>query len=138
MKGEYQFSLENIHEAAYWFWKQLGDHKVVALYGHMGAGKTSFVRALCDVRKVTDPVSSPTFSLVNEYLLPNGERIYHMDLYRISDEEEAIQAGIEDVLFSGAVCFVEWPEKAPDIFPEHHLKLQFRVNTDQSRTIKLL
>jgi tRNA threonylcarbamoyladenosine biosynthesis protein TsaE len=138
MKGEYRFSLENIHDAASWFWEQMGDHKVVALYGHMGAGKTSFVHALCDVKKVTDPVSSPTFSLVNEYLVPGGERIYHLDLYRIRDEEEAIQAGIEDVLFSGSVCFVEWPEKAPDIFPDDHLKLQFIVNPDQSRTIKLL
>jgi tRNA threonylcarbamoyladenosine biosynthesis protein TsaE len=75
---------------------------------------------------------------VNEYLVPGGERIYHMDLYRIRDEEEAMQAGIEDVLFSGSVCFVEWPEKAPDIFPDDHLKLQFTVNTDQTRTIKLL
>ncbi len=138
MKGEYQFNLENIHDAATWFWDQIGDVRVIAMHGHMGAGKTSFVHALCDVRQVTDPVISPTFSLVNEYLVPGGEKIYHIDLYRIKDEEEAIQAGIEDVLYSGAVCFVEWPEKAPDIFPPGSLEVRLSVNPDQSRTIKLL
>jgi tRNA threonylcarbamoyladenosine biosynthesis protein TsaE len=112
MKAEYQFKLENINDAARWFWEQIGDHSVIAMYGHMGAGKTSFVHALCDVKLVTDPVSSPTFSLINEYLLPGGGKIFHIDLYRIKDEEEAIQAGIEDVLYSGIVGFVEWPEKA--------------------------
>lgn len=138
MKKEYRFSLGNIQDAARWFWEQMGDNRVVAIRGHMGAGKTSFVHALCDVKKVADPVSSPTFSLVNEYLLPGGEKIFHIDLYRIRDEEEAIQAGIEDVLFSGSVCFVEWPEKAPGIFPENHLNVEISVNPDQSRTIKLL
>lgn len=138
MKGEYRFSLENIHEAATWFWDKIGDSSVIAMHGHMGAGKTSFVHALCDVKRVTDPVSSPTFSLVNEYLVPGGEKIYHIDLYRIRDGEEAIQAGIEDVLYSGAVCFVEWPEKAPEIFPPGSLEVRLSVNPDQSRTIKLL
>jgi tRNA threonylcarbamoyladenosine biosynthesis protein TsaE len=138
MKGEYLFNLENIDDAARWFWEQLGDRKVIAMHGHMGTGKTSFVHALCDVKQVTDPVSSPTFSLVNEYLVPGGDKIYHIDLYRIKDEEEAIQAGIEDVLYSGIVCFVEWPEKAPAIFPPGSLEVQLSVNPDQSRTIKLL
>ncbi len=138
MKGEYQFSLDNIQDAARWFWEKTADHKVVAMHGHMGAGKTSFVHALCDVKDIKDPVSSPTFSLINEYLAPGGEKIYHIDLYRIRDEDEAIQAGIEDVLYSGSVCFVEWPEKAPDIFPPGTLDVQLFVNPDQSRTIKLL
>ncbi|HLO82246.1 MAG TPA: tRNA (adenosine(37)-N6)-threonylcarbamoyltransferase complex ATPase subunit type 1 TsaE [Chitinophagaceae bacterium] len=138
MKGEYQFSLDHIHDAAHWFWDQMADHKVVALHGHMGAGKTSFVHALCDVINIKDPVSSPTFSLINEYLVPGGEKIFHIDLYRIKDEEEAIQAGIEDVLYSGSVCFVEWPEKAPAIFPTGTLEIRLFVNPDQSRTIKLL
>jgi tRNA threonylcarbamoyladenosine biosynthesis protein TsaE len=138
MKGEYQFNLGNIHDAASWFWDQIGDSRVIAIHGHMGAGKTSFVHALCDVKHVADPVSSPTFSLVNEYAVPGGEKIYHIDLYRIKDGEEAIQAGIEDVLYSGAVCFVEWPEKAPDIFPPDRLEVRLSVNPDQSRTIKLL
>jgi tRNA threonylcarbamoyladenosine biosynthesis protein TsaE len=138
MKGEYQFSLDKIQDAARWFWDQVADRKVVAMYGHMGAGKTSFVHALCDVINIKDPVSSPTFSLINEYLVPGGEKIFHIDLYRIRDEEEAIQAGIEDVLYSGSVCFVEWPEKAPGIFPPGTLEVKLLVNPDQSRTIKLL
>jgi tRNA threonylcarbamoyladenosine biosynthesis protein TsaE len=134
----YDFTLGNIHEAARWFWNSLGAHKVVALHGPMGAGKTSFVHALCDVKGVTDPVSSPTFSLVNEYREPGGGNIYHIDLYRIKDEEEALQAGIEDILFSGSICFVEWPDKAPGIFPPDTLEVALVVNDDQSRTIKLL
>jgi tRNA threonylcarbamoyladenosine biosynthesis protein TsaE len=138
MKGEYQFDLGHIHDAARWFWEQVGDHKVIAMHGHMGAGKTSFIHALCDVKQVTDPVSSPTFSLINEYQVPGEGKIYHIDLYRIRDEEEAVQAGIEDVLYSGIVSFVEWPEKAPGIFPTDSLDVQLSVNPDQSRTIKLL
>jgi tRNA threonylcarbamoyladenosine biosynthesis protein TsaE len=138
MNGEYQFNLGNIHDAARWFWDRIGDGRVIAMHGHMGAGKTSFVHALCDVKQVTDPVSSPTFSLVNEYAVPGGEKIYHIDLYRIKDGEEAIQAGIEDVLYSGAICFVEWPERATDIFPPDSLEVRLSVNPDQSRTIKLL
>jgi tRNA threonylcarbamoyladenosine biosynthesis protein TsaE len=134
----YEFTLGTIHEAAKWFWREVGEHAVVAIHGPMGAGKTSFVHALCDVKGVCDPVSSPTFSLVNEYLDPAGEKIYHIDLYRIKDEEEAVQAGIEDILFSGFACFVEWPEKAPGIFPPKTVEAELKVNEDQSRTIKLL
>ncbi len=138
MERLYRFGLENIHEAAQWFWDQVGDKPVVALQGPMGAGKTSFVHALCDLKHVKDPVTSPTFSLVNEYLLPDGQKIYHMDLYRLRDDEEAMQAGIEDILYSGACCFVEWPEKARGIFPPATLSAQLGVNDDQSRTIQLL
>lgn len=134
----FEFGLGNIREAAIWFWNVVGDHRVVALHGQMGAGKTSFVHALCDVKGVQDAVTSPTFSLVNEYLDSQGSKIYHLDLYRIRDEEEALQAGIEDILYSGASCFVEWPEKAPGIFPPDTLKAALTVNEDQSRTIKLL
>lgn len=134
----YEFTLGTIHEAAKWFWSEVGKHTVVAIHGPMGAGKTSFVHALCDVKGVRDPVSSPTFSLVNEYLDPAGEKIYHIDLYRIKDEEEALLAGIEDILFSGSSCFVEWPEKAPGIFPPETVQAELWVNDDQSRTIKLL
>lgn len=134
----YEFTLDNIHEAAKWFWSKLGEHTVVAIQGPMGAGKTSFVHALCDVKGVRDPVSSPTFSLVNEYLDPSGGKIYHIDLYRIKDEEEALHAGIEDILYSGSSCFVEWPEKARGIFPPNTVEAELRVNDDQSRTIKLL
>ena len=107
-----------------------------------GCGETTFIHALCECKHVSTPVGSPTFSLVNEYVYTGaeGERtIFHIDLYRLKDEEEAVQAGIEDCIYSGALCFVEWPERAPGIFPEdtihvfmeskedglHHIKLRF-------------
>lgn len=131
------FTLDNIGEAAQWFWSNTGDHTVFALHGQMGAGKTTFVRELCRVKRVTDVVTSPSFSLINEYRLPDGGSIFHMDLYRIRDEEEARQAGIEDVLYSGSASFVEWPEKAPGIFPPGTLRVWLEVMPDNSRRIKL-
>ena len=83
----------------------------------MGSGKTTLIHAICDEKGVSSPVSSPTFALINEYSAANGS-IYHIDLYRLNDEEEAVRAGVEDVLYSGKTCLVEWPEKAPSIFPE--------------------
>ena len=79
----------------------------------MGSGKTTFIHALCDVLGVTDAVGSPTFSIINQYQMADGQTLYHLDLYRINDDEEAVQAGIEEVLYSGDYCMVEWPEKIP-------------------------
>jgi tRNA threonylcarbamoyladenosine biosynthesis protein TsaE len=131
------FTLENISEAAQWFWSAIGEHNVIAFHGQMGAGKTTFIKELCRAKKVTDVVTSPSFSLVNEYRMPGGGSIFHIDLYRIRDEEEARQAGIEDVLYSGSPCFVEWPEKAPGIFPPNTLGVYLDAMPDGSRRIKL-
>lgn len=131
------FRLENIGEAAQWFWSNAGNHTVFAFHGHMGAGKTTFIKTLCRVKGVSDVVTSPSFSLINEYRLPDGGSIFHIDLYRIRDEEEARLAGIEDVLYSGSVSFVEWPEKAPEIFPPGTLRMYLDVMPDKSRRIKL-
>jgi len=133
----FRYELPAIREAGLWLWKAMGGHRVVALHGQMGAGKTSLVYAICEMLGVSDAVSSPTFSLINEYELPGEGQIVHIDLYRIRDEEEAVQAGMEDVLYSGAWCFVEWPERAPGIFPEDTLHVTLLVNDDQSRTIRL-
>jgi tRNA threonylcarbamoyladenosine biosynthesis protein TsaE len=103
----------------------------------MGAGKTTFIKELCRVKGVSDVVTSPSFSLINEYRLPDGGSIFHIDLYRIRDEEEARQAGIEDVLYAGSVSFVEWPGKAPEIFPPGTLNMYLDVLPDKSRRIKL-
>jgi tRNA threonylcarbamoyladenosine biosynthesis protein TsaE len=94
----------------------LGDCRVVALYGPMGAGKTTLVHAFCDVLGVADAVGSPTFAIINEYDYSGGA-IFHIDCYRLKDEAEAIDAGVEDCLFSGEWCFVEWPERIPHLFP---------------------
>ena len=131
------FSLQNISEAAQWFWSVTGNHSVVAFHGQMGAGKTTFIKALCTIKGITDVVTSPSFSLINEYRLPDGGSIFHIDLYRIRDEEEARQAGIEDVLYSSSVGLVEWPEKAPGIFPPETLEVYLDVMPDGSRRIKL-
>lgn len=135
--GSIHYRIDEIAKAASWLWEQLQKNRVVALHGPMGAGKTTLVHALCVQVGVADPVSSPTFSLINEYMLPGGEQIYHIDLYRIRDEQEALDAGMEDALFSGAYCIVEWPEKAPGIFPAETVHVTITVNEDYSRTIKL-
>ncbi|HYF31866.1 MAG TPA: tRNA (adenosine(37)-N6)-threonylcarbamoyltransferase complex ATPase subunit type 1 TsaE [Chitinophagaceae bacterium] len=110
------FHLEDIAEAADNFWLAAGPQRVIAFHGAMGAGKTTFIHALCKAKQVTSPVSSPTFSIINEYAYPGGV-LYHIDLYRLQQEEEAFSAGVEDCLYSGNICLVEWAEKAPSLFP---------------------
>lgn len=121
---EWTFSTEKINDVAKSFWDAVGSRKVIAFHGEMGAGKTTFIHALCDVKGVKDVVGSPTFSIINEYIA-NGEngsqKIYHIDLYRLKDEEEAIQAGVEDCLYSDHICLVEWPDKAAALFPPETL-----------------
>ena len=134
------FLLDDIHEVAAAFWKNAGAATVFAFHGQMGAGKTTFIHALCDIKGVKDTVGSPTFSLVNEYLYEeNGKRqkLFHIDLYRLKDEEEATRAGIEDCLYSGSICLVEWPEKAPGIFPEHTLHIFIDVLDAQRRRLRI-
>ena len=114
---ELNFTLEQIESAANELLDVFEHRKVFAFHGHMGAGKTTFITVLCRLKGVTGTVSSPTFSIINQYDA-SGKTVYHMDLYRLKDNEEAIQAGVEDVLYSGETCFVEWPERAPEIFPD--------------------
>lgn len=137
---EWSFSLDNINNVAKEFWKTAADRKVVAFHGQMGAGKTTFIHALCDVKGVRDTVSSPTFSIINEYGYDcEGTKkiLFHIDLYRLKDRQEAVQAGVEDCLSSGYVCLVEWPEKAPGIFPEDTLNVFITLINDTTRLVKL-
>jgi tRNA threonylcarbamoyladenosine biosynthesis protein TsaE len=128
------FELKNISQAAKSFWEQSENRKIFAFNGEMGSGKTTFIHALCVEKKVAGRVGSPTFSIINEYGFGHG-KIFHIDLYRVKDEEEAIRAGVEDCLYSGEICFVEWPGKARDIFPEETLNLYLEVVSEYVRKI---
>jgi tRNA threonylcarbamoyladenosine biosynthesis protein TsaE len=134
------FTLNTIQETASQFWKAVGEHKVFAFHGLMGAGKTTFINALCDAKGVKDVVGSPTFSIINEYVYDcSGTRrpLFHMDLYRLNSEEEAQRAGVEDALYSGHLCLVEWPEKAPGIFPDDTVHVYIELLDTQSRRLKI-
>ena len=131
---ELTFNLKEIHDAAKKFWQHAGNKKVFAFNGSMGAGKTTFIHALCDEKKVSSRVGSPTFSIINEYSYPAG-KIFHIDLYRLKDEEEAIRAGVEDCLYSGEICLAEWAEKAPGIFPEDAVHVYIEAVDAENRKI---
>lgn len=111
------FTLAEIRETAQSLWEQGKSYRVWAFYGGMGLGKTTFIHALCEVLGVKDAISSPTFAIVNEYVRDTALPIYHMDWYRLKNAEEAIRAGVEELLESGALCLVEWPEKAAGLLP---------------------
>ncbi len=133
------YALDNINKVAKVVWDAIGNRKIVALHGEMGAGKTTLVHALCQAKGVQDIVGSPTFALVNEYNLPGqeAEKIFHIDLYRLRSEEEAMRAGIEDCFYSDHICLVEWPEKAPGLFPASTCHIYLDVIDDQQRTIRI-
>jgi tRNA threonylcarbamoyladenosine biosynthesis protein TsaE len=128
------FTLPEIDNLARVFWESFPDKKIYAFKGNMGAGKTSFIRALCQLKNVNETVGSPTFSIINEYSF-NGGIIYHMDLYRLKNEEEAIRAGVEDCLYSGVICLVEWPDRAPGIFPDDSFGILLETIDEYTRKI---
>jgi tRNA threonylcarbamoyladenosine biosynthesis protein TsaE len=128
--------LAHIDEAAKEFIKNMGKGNVFAFYGKMGAGKTTFIKALCEALGVEDVITSPTFAIVNEYTDGNGEPIYHFDFYRIKKLEEVFDMGYEDYIDSGHLCLMEWPELIEDILPEDATKVTITVNEDGSRTLK--
>jgi tRNA threonylcarbamoyladenosine biosynthesis protein TsaE len=128
------YRLDDAAAAAGTLLKTFPQTSVFALNGEMGAGKTTFVAVICKVLGVKDAVASPTYTIINEYLLPNGESMFHMDLYRLNDIEEAVQAGVEEALNSGNLCFVEWPQKAAALISEDAISLHFElVNADTRR-----
>ncbi len=133
-----KFTLENIDKAASEFLKELGDRKIVAFYGSMGAGKTTFIKAICDVLGVTDTVNSPTFAIVNEYLAANGESVYHFDFYRIKKIEEAYDFGYEDYFYSGNLCLIEWPELIEELLPEDTVRVKIEEVDEGERLLTLI
>lgn len=119
--------LEDLKNAAGWLLDNLNGLKILALNGDMGVGKTTFIKSLCDIMGVKDEVTSPTFSLVNEYLSSEYGKIYHFDFYRIEDEEEAWNIGLDDYLYSNAFCFIEWPEKIRNFIPPKTAELNISL-----------
>lgn len=131
-------SLENIHEVARQFVNHMGDNTVFAFYGKMGAGKTTFIKAVCEVLGVTDIINSPTFAIVNEYRSDkSGELIYHFDFYRIKKLEEVYDMGYEDYFYSGALCFIEWPELVEELLPGNAVKVCIEENEQGQRNIRM-
>lgn len=130
--------LDHIEDAAREFIGQMGDDTVFAFYGKMGAGKTTFIKALCKLLGVKDEVNSPTFAIINEYRSEaTAELIYHFDFYRIKKLEEVYDLGYEDYFYSGALCFIEWPELVEELLPLDSKKVTINENSDGSRTITL-
>ena len=124
--------MDEIDEAARQFLTAIGDARVVAFYAKMGAGKTTFIRALCKALGVTETVTSPTFAIVNEYAGP----IYHFDFYRLKRLSEAYDMGFEDYLYSSAWCLIEWPELVEELLPENAVRVHILVDEEGTRTIR--
>ena len=130
-------SLAYINEAAKQFIENMGDGKVFAFYGKMGAGKTTFIKAICEELGVDDVITSPTFAIVNEYQsATTGDSIYHFDFYRIKKLEEVYDMGYEDYFYSGSLCFLEWPELIDDLLPEDATKVTIEATDDGGRVVK--
>ena len=128
-------SLEDLDRAAGEFLQQIGENRLVAFYAPMGAGKTTFITALCNRLGVKDAVCSPTFTIVNEYLCSSGDSIFHFDFYRITKPSEALEIGLEDYLYSGSLCLMEWPENVEELLPDETLKIRITVLPDRSRCL---
>lgn len=129
-------SIDRIEEAAKEFVANMGDNTVFALYGSMGAGKTTFTKAVCECLGVTDVINSPTFAIVNEYRSDSDELIYHFDFYRIKKLEEVYDMGYEDYFYSGALCFIEWPELIEGLLPLDAVKVEITEQPDGTHLVK--
>ena len=130
-------SLDSIHEAAREFIKNMGTGHVFAFYGKMGAGKTTFIKAVCEELGVDDVITSPTFAIVNDYTsLKDDSHIFHFDFYRIKKLEEVYDMGYEDYFYSGSLCFIEWPELIEDILPGDAVKVTVTQNEDGGRGVE--
>ena len=131
-----EFNLDQISETAGKILDQ-NPEKVILFHGQMGAGKTTFIKSLCEKLGIEDPISSPTFSLVNEYQTTTNQIVYHFDMYRLKNQTEALDMGIDEYLYSGNWCFIEWAENIPDLIPEKHSVITISVLNDGKRLIEL-
>ena len=132
--------IDDLEKFAEQFWAFSKGKKVFAFHGEMGAGKTTMISALCHYKGVEDITGSPTFSIINEYSYFENDgpkKIFHIDLYRLKDEQEVVQAGVEDCIYSESICMVEWPEKAPDLFDEETVHVFIEPVSDSERKVEL-
>jgi tRNA threonylcarbamoyladenosine biosynthesis protein TsaE len=127
----------HLHKAAKTFLDATEGNKIFAFYGAMGAGKTTFIKSVCEILRSVDIISSPTFTLINEYRTEKGESLFHIDFYRIKKQEEVFDFGIEEYFASGSYCFMEWPELIEEILPPETVKVRISANNDESRTIEI-
>ena len=128
-------NLNNINDVARQFVEAIGNRTHIAFDGEMGAGKTTFIKAVCDELGVIDTVNSPTFSIVNDYATADGRHIYHFDFYRLKSPQEALDFGIEEYFASNSLCLMEWPEQIEPLLPDDTLQVTIAVGSDGSRTI---
>ncbi len=129
--------LSEIKEVAAKFLEYAGKETLFALYGPMGVGKTTFVKAVAACLGVTDDVSSPTFAIINEYQTEKGESLYHFDFYRVNNISEALDFGYEEYFYSGNRCFIEWPEKIEELLPENTVDCYFSEEVDGTRKLRV-
>lgn len=134
MKREY--SLHELDQVAVQLWEEGKPYRIWAFFAPMGAGKTTLISRLCSFLHISDPVSSPTFSIINEYQLPDGERVYHMDWYRLTGTEEAIEAGVEERILSNDRCWIEWPDRAVALLPADTFSIHISVVDAYTRSIE--
>lgn len=130
-------SLDTINNSARQFINQMGNNTVFAFRGEMGAGKTTFIKAICEELGVGDVINSPTFAIVNEYRSNSDELIYHFDFYRINKIDEVYDFGYEDYFYSGSLCFIEWPEKIEELLPHDTVNVYIEVKENGYRSVKI-
>ena len=137
MNTKYKLQLTNIERIARQFVEEQSDGRVFAFYGQMGAGKTTFIAAVCKALGIEEPVNSPTFAIVNEYVADNGETVYHFDCYRLNTLRDALNIGIEEYFASGNICFIEWAENIEELLPADTVRVNIVVEDDGSREVSV-
>lgn len=131
-----KYNLSDISDVARQIINHAGANKIFVFYGDMGAGKTTLIKELAAALGVTEAVTSPTFSIVNEYIIPSG-KAYHFDFYRLKKQSEALDMGYEEYFYSGNYCFIEWPEKIPDLLPVHYTRVAITALSDSHRQLEV-